>query len=139
MAHRIIRLAAVTAMFVMAAEASAEAVPPGITEWLKSTQARLVMLHQKVLIVSFKTPLVTEEVFRFHVRGLCEAPIVSKKYSWGGAAVDEIQILNDISAQGFAFKGGEKSCRAMTQMDGAALEKYWPTVTRDIRAGRVQE
>lgn len=117
----------------------AEAVPPGITEYLKTTQARLVMLHQRVLIVSFNKPVVSEELFRAQVRGLCEAPLLSPRYSWGGAVVDEIQILNDIGAQGFSFKGGEKACRVMGKMSIQAADTYWPTMTRAVQAGRERE
>lgn len=123
----------------VAGAAGAEAVPPGITEYLKTTQARLVMLHQRVLIVSLNRPGVTEVLFRAQVRGLCEAPLLSPRYSWGGAAVDEIQILNDIGAQGYAFKGGETACRALGKMSMEAAETYWTTVTREVRAGRVRE
>lgn len=119
--------------------ARAETVPPGITEWLKVMQTRSVTLNGKVLVVAYRKPIVTEDMYRHQVQGLCASSTLSKKYSWGSAVIEEIQILNDAMAQGFAFTGGAKGCRPMDKMDSEAANKYLRTVTREVRAGKVQE
>lgn len=90
--------------------AHAEIVPEGITEWLKTTNARLVMLHQRVLYVSYRVPAVDEAFFAQAVQGLCAAPERDGRYGWSGAQVEEIQILNEDTTQGVALVGGEGSC-----------------------------
>lgn len=90
--------------------AHAEIVPEGITEWLKTTNARLVMLHQRVLYVSYRVPAVDEAFFAQAVHGLCAAPERDGRYGWRGAQVEEIQILNEDTTQGVALVGGEGSC-----------------------------
>lgn len=85
--------------------ARAEAVPDGIVAWLKTTNARLVMLHERVLYVSYRVPVVDEAFFREQVEGLCSAPGRDARYSWGGAVVEEIQVMNEGMTQGRAASG----------------------------------
>lgn len=106
-----LRSASVLALTALAwGRAHAEIVPEGITEWLKTTNARLVMLHQRVLYVSYRVPLVDEAFFAQAVQGLCTAPERDGRYGWSGAQVEEIQILNEDITQGVALAGGEVSC-----------------------------
>jgi hypothetical protein len=117
--------------------ARAEAVPDGIREWLLTTEAKVVMLHEGELWVWFRTPVVDEGLFRMQVTGLCSARTLSKRYTWGDARVERITLVNEAGSQGLALVGGEQACRAMDGMSEAELGRYLPGVTREVRAGRV--
>lgn len=102
---KVIGLGALLVGVVLCGAARAEAVPEGIVAWLKTTNARLVMLHERVLYVSYRVPVVDEAFFREQVEGLCSAPGKDARYSWGGAVVEEIRVMNEGMTQGQTGKG----------------------------------
>lgn len=126
-------------IFVFSGAVQADSVPDGIRKFLETTQARVVMLHEGVLWVSYGTPLVTDDLYHAQIKGLCEAPLVNKKYSWGRARVERVEIVNDVGGQGFALMGGRASCEALNRMAWDDADKKLIAMTRPIRAGRVQE
>ena len=128
-----------TFMFVFSGAVQADSVPDGIRNFLATTQARVVMLHEGVLWVSYGKPLVTDDMYRIQIKGLCEAPLVNKRYSWGRARVERVEIVNDVGGQGFALMGGRASCEALNRLGGDEARKQLEALTRPIRAGRVQE
>ena len=119
--------------------AAADAIPEGIKAWMKPNKVRVMQLADGVLSIAFDVPLVSEELFRTQIKGLCQAPLVSNRYGWGNARIQRIELLNDIGAQGWALPGGRASCERLNSLGGTAADAYLTSQQRPIRAGRVQD
>lgn len=129
-------VAAIAAPSFAWAGTTSETVPPGIVAWLKPVQTQSITLSDRVLRVTMKKLLVSEDLYRFQVEGLCSSNNVAARYRWDRSKIDRIEIVNDIGAQGFALIGVGKSCKILSE---DAPPGYLATVTRPIRAGRVQD
>ena len=129
-------VAAIVAPALAWSEANSETVPPGIVAWMKPIRTQSITLNDRVLRVAMKVPLVGEDLYKFHVEGLCSMALNTQRYRWDTSKVERIEIVNDIGAQGFALVGANKSCKALGRDPRPG---YLATVTRAIRAGRVQD
>lgn len=118
---------------------AADGIPEGIKAWMKPSKVRVMQLADGVLSIAFDVPLVSEDLFRIQIKGLCQAPHVSDRYGWGKARIERIDVLNDIGAQGWSLLGGRASCERLNSLGGTAADTYLITQQRPIRAGRVQE
>lgn len=130
---------AVAVCAVVSGNALADSVPQGIKDWFAASQTKALQLTDGVLSVSFSKPLISDDLWRTQIKSLCAAPLASKKYSWGSARIDRIDLMNDIGAQGYALVGGRKSCEKLVTLEGVEADHYLMRMRREIRAGRVQE
>lgn len=123
---------------VWSASARADSLPEGIKAWFASMQTKAMTLEDGVLRVAMKKPLVTAELFDYQIKGLCQAPLVGRRYEWGNVRIERIEILNEIGQQGFALMGGRAGCRKLNGMNSDEAAGFLARERREVKAGRVQ-
>ena len=118
--------------------AAADAIPEGIKAWMKPNKVRVMQLADGVLSIAFDVPLVSEDLFRTQIKGLCQAPLMGQRYEWGNARIERIEIVNSIGQQGYTLIGGKTACQKLNRMNDTEASAYIERERREIRAGRVQ-
>lgn len=101
--------------------ANADEIPPRLQKFLNIFQIEESHLSDGVLRVRFSKPILTYAIYSGFVDpsgGICGRLYPdSKKDGWEKANIKRIELVNSISAQGFAFVGGRKSCMEMFPMN----------------------
>lgn len=99
--------------------ALADEIPKPLKDHLRILQIAETSLSGGVLRSRFTRPIVTQEIFRSYVRGICTPLWLDrKKDGWRGAKIERIEAVNQIAAQGYALPNTKKACAELGSMPG---------------------
>lgn len=102
--------------------ARADAIPQSILKWVKPFQTQSVELSSGVLRVVMKRSMVSDSMYHsVAVNGVCTA-LFAEANGWGNARIDRIEVVNDISAQGFALLHAKSTCRRVGELNAEAAK-----------------
>lgn len=103
--------------------ARADSIPPSVQKWIKPFQTQSVELSSGVLRVVMNREMVSDSMYHsVAVDGVCTA-LFGEAKGWGNARIDRIEVMNRISAQGYALLDAKNTCQRVGDLNAVEAKK----------------
>lgn len=115
--------------------ARADSIPPSVLKWIKPFQTQSIELSSGVLRVVMNRETVSDSMYHsVAIDGVCTA-LFGEAKGWGNARIDRIEVLNSVSAQGYALLDAKNTCRRVGDLNTVEVKKVVAAQTVSCDSG----
>lgn len=108
---------------VALSSAYADQIPKKVAETIKVFKIDQSSLNDGVLRVRYTTPVMKFDNYVFFINGVCQTlwmAAIDKKDGWSGATITQIETVNSVDGQGYAFTDARRSCDLLGKVEGGS-------------------